>query len=244
MRGGLSSLVMLVAVAASLLATLVAGAFGTSLARQFRTRRRHHALAWAISLYLFAGGTLAIALGTTLGWSRAIFATYWITGALLTVPFLAVGQLHLMVPKLAALWWTVAFLYTVWALFTLLASPADEAVLDAASAAGALPRGAEVFGEGALTLGLLRFSNAIAIVPILGSIWSGFRTHRWGVLLIGVGAAVAGGSFSAVRLAEGSGQAVLTSVLLAAGVTLMYGGFLAAGRPSRKAAFTTPARAG
>lgn len=233
---------MILAVAAALSACLVAGAFGTSLGLQWVQRRRHHALAWAVSLYLFSGGTLAIALGTGLGWSQLTFDTYWVTGALLTVPFLAVGQLHLMAPKLAALWWTVAFLYTVWAFFTLLSSPVDPAVLDAASAADELPRGAEVFGPDALTMGLLRFSNAIAIVPIAGSIWSGFRTRRWGVLLVGVGAAVAGGSFSAVRLVEGSGQAVLTSVLLAVGVAVMYGGFLAAGRPSRRAAFTQAPR--
>lgn len=229
---------MTVAVAAALSACLVAGAFGTSLARQYVDRRRPHALAWALSLYLFSGGTLAIALGSVLGWSQVTFDAYWFTGALMTVPFLAVGQLHLMIPRLAALWWTVAFLYTVWAFFTLVSSPVDPAVLAAASAAAELPRGAEVFGDGALTLGLLRVSNAIAIVPILGSIWSGWRTRRWGVLLVGVGAAVAGGSFSAVRLVSGSGQAVLTSALLAGGVALMYGGFLAAGRPSRKAAFT------
>jgi len=231
---------MALAVIVSLAAVLVAGAFATVLWRQYRARRRDYALAWAISLALFAGGTLAIAGGILFGWSRATFGTYWLTGALLTVPFLAVGQLHLMAPKLSALWWTVAGLYTAWAIFTLLSSPPDVAVLTAVDARGGLPRGADVFGEEALTIRLLRFSNIIAVVPLVGSIWSGWRTRRWGVLLIGVGVAVAGASFGTIRLVEGYGQATLTSLLLLVGVGLMFGGFLAAGRPARRAAFTEP----
>ena len=234
---------MVLAVVVSLAAMVIAGVFATALWRQYRARRRDHALAWAVSLALFAGGALAIAGGIAFGWSRATFGTYWLTGALLTVPFLAVGQLQLMVPKLTALWWTVAGLYTAWAIFTLLSSPPDPAVLAAVDARGGLPRGAEVFGQEALTIRLLRFSNIIAVVPLVGSIWSGWRTRRWGVLLIGVGVAVAGASFSAIRLVEGDGQATLTALFLLVGVALMYGGFLAAGRPSRRGAFTEPATA-
>jgi len=228
---------VLLAVVACLAATLVAGAFATSLARQWRARRRHHALAWAVSLYAFAGGTLAVALGVGLGWSTATFGTYWLLGALLTVPFLAVGQLHLMAPQGAAMWWTVAGLFVAWAFFTMLQSPVDSAVLARVNAEGGIPVGAEAYGEGALAYGLLAFASRLAVVPILGSIWSGWRTRRWGVLLIGVGAAVAGGSFGVVRGFDGDAQAVVTSLLLAVGVGLMYYGFVAAGRPARKAAF-------
>lgn len=227
---------MLLAVVIALFATLVAGAFAAALGRQWQQRRRHHALAWAASLCCFAGGTAAIALGVWFGWNTATFGTYWWTGALMTVPLLAVGQLHLLVPRLAALWWTVAALYGVWAVFTLLASPSDGLVLASADLDGSLPRGAEVFGPDALTMRLLRFSNAISVVPILGSIWSGWRSRRWGVLLIGVGAAIAGASFGAVRLVDGASQSALAAGLLAVGVVAMYAGFLSAGQPSRRPA--------
>ncbi len=226
---------MVTALLAPLAATLVAGAFATALGRQWVAKRRDHALAWALSLYAFAGGALAIALGIGLGWNRATFGTYWLLGALLTVPLLAVGQLHLMVPKLAAVWWTVAGLFAAWAVFSLLSSPVDDAVLAAVNEAGGIPRGADVFGEGALTMALLPVANWTALVVVAGSIWSGFRTRRWGVLLIAVGVIVAAASFAFVR----AGQGELVSVSLAVGVSLMYGGFVAAGKPTRRATFTT-----
>jgi hypothetical protein len=224
------------ALLAPLAATLVAGAFATSLCRQWLARRRDHALAWTLSLLAFAGGAFAIAVGIGLGWNRAAFATYWLLGALLTVPLLAVGQLHLMFPKLSVLWWTVAFLFAAWAVFTLLSSPVDPATLAAANADGGIPAGAEVFGEDALTMALLPVANYTAVIVVLGSLWSGLRTRRWGVLLIAVGVLVAGGSFAFVRIGRGE----LVSVFLALGVTIMYGGFLAAGKPARRAAFTRP----
>lgn len=221
---------LLTALLAPLAATLVAGAFATSLGRQWLAKRRDHALAWTLSLYAFAGGSLAIAFGFALSWNRATFGTYWLLGALVTVPLLAVGQLHLMFPQLSALWWTCAGLFGAWAVFTLASSPVDPAAL----AAGGIPQGAEVFGDGALTMALLPVANWTALVVVAGSIWSGVRTRRWGVLLIALGVMVAGGSFGFAR----AGQGELVSVFLALGVTLMYGGFVAAGRPSRRAAFT------
>lgn len=227
---------MVTALLAPLLATLVAGAFGTSLGRQWLAKRRDHALAWALSLYAFAGGTLAITLGIAVGWNRATFGTYWLLGALVTVPLLAVGQLHLMFPKLAALWWTIGGLFGAWAVYTLLSSPVDPGVLAAVDEAGGIPRGRDVFGEGALTMALSPIANYTSVVVVAGSIWSGIRTRRWGVLLIAVGVVVAGASFSFAR----AGQGELVSIALAVGVTLMYGGFLAAGRPSRRADYTRP----
>lgn len=221
------------ALLAPLIATLVAGAFGTALGRQWLRKRRDHALAWSLSLYAFAGGALAIALGIGLGWNAATFGTYWLLGALVTVPLLAVGQLHLMAPRLSALWWTVAGLFGAWSVFALLSSPVDGEALRAVNEVGGIPRGRDVFGEGALTLGLLPVANWTALIVVAGSIWSGLRTRRWGVLLIAAGVVVAAASFAFVR----AGQGELVSVCLAVGVTLMYGGFLAAGRPATRTAF-------
>lgn len=230
---------MITGLLAPLVATLIAGAFATALLRQYLARRRHHALAWAISLTLFAGGTLAIALGIGLGWNRATFGTYWITGALLTVPFLAVGQLHLLAPKLAAMWWTLAGLFTAWSVFALLTSSMDPAVFAEVDAAGGIPEGARVFVPGALAMTLLPYSNYMAAVVVAGSLWSGIRTRRWGVLLIALGVVVAGGSFAFVR----AGQGEMVSVFLALGVGIMYAGFLAAGKPPRRTAARAEAQA-
>ncbi|MPZ88523.1 MAG: hypothetical protein GEU81_10700 [Nitriliruptorales bacterium] len=150
----------------------------------------------------------------------------------MTVPFLAVGQLHLLAPKLAALWWTFAGLFAAWALFALLSSPMDAAVLTRINAGGGIPEGARVFAPGSLAMAMLPFSNYAAAIVVGGSLWSGVRTRRWGILLIALGVVVAGGSFAFVR----AGRGELVSVFLGLGVALMYGGFLAAAKPSRRPA--------
>jgi hypothetical protein len=222
---------MVLALLAPLLAAAVAGVFAVSLAGQWRRKRRDHALAWAVSLSLFMLGALGIAAGVGLGWNAVTFGMYWLGGALLCVPWLAVGQLHLMAPKLSVLWWTVAGLFTAWALFGLLITPVESGALAAVNAAGGIPRGADVY-DGGVAPALIGPSNWTSAVVVLGSLWSGFRTRRWGVLLIAVGVMVAGASFAFIR----TGQGELVSVTLAAGVSLMYLGFRAAGRPPRRPA--------
>lgn len=223
---------MVTALLAPLVATVVAGAFALSLGRQYARRRRPHALAWCVALALFGVGTAAIALGIGAGWHPSVFAVYWLSGALLTVPFLAVGQLHLLAPRQAVLWWTVAGLFTVWALFAVGSNPMDVGALRAADARGGIPIGADVYGEDGLAVALLRPANYAAVIVVAGSLWSGVRTRRWGVLLIALGVVLAGASFAFVR----AGRGELVSVFLAVGVTTMYAGFLAAGKPSRRRA--------
>lgn len=218
-----------VAVLVSLVATGIAGVFAAQLARQYRARGRPHALAWAISLALFAVATAAVAVGMVTGWPVGVFALYWLAGALLTVPFLAVGQLLLLDPRRSVLYATIAGLMTVWALAALLLSPMDPVALQEAAAAGGIPVGAEVFGEEALAFRLLGYYNYTALVVVGGVVWSAATTRRWIILLIAVGVVVAGASFAFVR----AGLPAAFSASLAAGVALMYAGFKAAGKPPK-----------
>ena len=78
-----------------LIAIAVAWTFAWQLGRQWMDRRRDHALAWAFSLFLFGLGHVAVLVGLTAGWSEPAFGIYWLSGALLTVPLLAIGQHHL-----------------------------------------------------------------------------------------------------------------------------------------------------
>lgn len=216
----------------SLLAAAVAGVFAARLLGQWRQRRRPHALAWAFSLGLFCVASLAAAAGMGLGWSPVVFAIYWFTGGLIVVPFLAAGQLMLMDPKRMLIWWTLAGLFAVWALAALGLSQFDAAALAAADAANTIPRGEDVFGEGQLGYELLGFANYTAAVVVLGTVWSAVRTRRWQILLIALGVTIAGASFVFIR----EGMPAGFSASLAIGVTAMYAGFVAAGKPSRRAA--------
>lgn len=218
---------------------LVAGIFSAQLAVQWRAKRRHHALAWALALGCYSVGMVAQAVGFALGWSPVVYATYWLTGALLSVALLAIGQLHLLDPPRAALWWTFAGLAGVWAVGTMVFSPYDTAVLAQATEAGTIPTGADVFERG-LAYGILRPITFIGASVVLGGcLWSGIRSRRYGILLIALGVFVSATSTAFQR----QGYDDLVALVLAAGVAIMYLGFRAAGRPPKPRTATADASA-
>ncbi len=221
-----------------MVAALVALVFALQLARQYLARRRSHALAWACALALFGIASAMVSVGVTAGWSPAVFGTYWVAGALLNVPLLAAGQMMLLDPRRSVLYWTLAGLAAVWSVaFTLLAS-FDAAALAAASANRLIPRGAEVLA-GEIAYGLARpFSYTFAVV-VIGSVWSAVRARRWSVLLIALGVTVAAAASAFIRV----GQGELFSVFLAAGIVVMYAGFVAASRPPRVRGVVQPVEA-
>lgn len=221
---------MLWIVVLPVLAALVAFAFAGQLLRQYLRRRRPHALAWALALGLFGLASSMVAVGVSAGWSAPVFGLYWIAGALLNVPLLAVGQLMLLDPKRTVLYWTIAGVCAVWSVaFTLLAS-FDLSVLAAATDNHTIPLGKDVIDE-SMAYVLVGPFNATSLIVVGGSIWSAIRTRRWAVLLIALGIVVVATGSSAV----GAGRDFLFSVLLAGGVSIMYAGFRAASRPPRPA---------
>src|SRR5262245_18797879 len=101
-----------------LLAAVVASAFAGMLVRQFLARRRPAQLAWAIALAMYGVASAAVVLGSANGWNRSEFAVFWALGAVLNVPFLAAGELMLLVRNRtvhAVLWLILVFItaYTV-----------------------------------------------------------------------------------------------------------------------------------
>lgn len=207
----------------------VAGTFALQLSRQFAHRRRHHALAWSVALGLYAAGMVALALGFAAGWHPVTYGLYWLSGALLSVAFLAVGQLHLLDPARFALWWTLGGLAVVWTAASLLLTPFDPQALAAAGAAGTIPAGRDVF-DGGLAYTILRpITLGGTLVVLAGCLWSGWRARRVGVLLIALGVFVSATSSTFLR----AGLDELVAAVLSAGVVIMYGGFRAASRPPR-----------
>ncbi len=218
---------------------VVAGAFAYQLGQQYRARRRHHALAWMLALSCYAIGMVALVVGFAFEWSPAVFGTYWLTGALLSVALLAVGQLHLLDPARAPLWWTLGGLAVVWSVGTMFVTPYDAGVLAEASAAGAIPGGAEVFDRG-LAFRILRpITMVSALIVLGGSLWSGIRSGRYGILLISLGVAFSASSSAFQR----AGYDEYVAVALAVGVSIMYLGFRAAGRAPRSRKSSIPSEA-
>lgn len=216
----------------ALAGAFVAGAFAMRLLRQFHERRRPHALAWGGSLLLYAAGMVALTVGLWLGWSSPAYAVYWFTGALVTVPLLAVGELHLLAPTYSRWWWVVASAVMVVALVAVVASEFDAAALSSATADGGIPPGAEVLEDQPAYAALQPLTLTGTVIVVVGTVWSAVRRRRPAVLLIALGVVVAASSSAFVR----NDLDALVPVALAGGVAIMYAGFHAttARPPSRR----------
>ena len=82
----------------ALLASLVAAAASATFCRRLYVRwdrggRGNPALlAWTISLAMFSVASLALLVGVVVGWSSPVFHTFYLFGAVLNVPWLALGS--------------------------------------------------------------------------------------------------------------------------------------------------------
>lgn len=207
----------------ALVGAFVAGAFAMRLRQHFRRRRRHHALAWSMSLDLYAIGMVALAIGLLLGWSATVYGVYWLAGALLNVPLLAVGELHLLAPTGVRWWWALGVGAALWAITATAISQFDAGALAAASSGGGIPLGADVLAGEPAYAALQPLTLTGTVIVVGGTVWSAVRRRRPAVLLIALGVMVAASSSAFVR----SDLDALVPVALTGGVAIMYAGFRA-----------------
>ena len=71
-------------------AAAASAAFAAAVLRQYAARRRPHQLAWGIALSMFAVASLALTAGVAAGWTPLSFKLYYLFGAILNVPWLAI----------------------------------------------------------------------------------------------------------------------------------------------------------
>jgi hypothetical protein len=220
-------------IALPLAAAVIALAFGVHLLIRSARRGTWFEAVWGVAMLMFAAASGALFLGVLDGWSTAEFRVYWLFGAVLTVPYLAVGEVYLLARNRwvghAALLLVLAA--TVWASAEIRTAQLDTGVLTGEE----FFTGREVLGEGApaRTLALI-YSYTGTAVLVLGILWSSLgmrgrpelRSRFYGVLLIAAGAlVVAGGSAFAA-----AGSFAGFSLTLSVGVAVMYWGFLTATR--------------
>src|SRR6476659_10135929 len=125
-------------------ATLLASAFALLTFERYLARHRRHELMWTISLTMFALGSLALWAGAAIGWSEWTFKAFYLFGAILNVPFLALGTVYLLAGRqrgdVAAA--TVSLL-AAFAAGLVVATPIVGVIVS-----DALPQGSDVFGVG------------------------------------------------------------------------------------------------
>jgi hypothetical protein len=213
-------------------ATLVSAAFAASTGERWLARRRRHEAAWTVALLLFGVAALALWVGVSRGWDLTTFRVFFLFGAVLNVPWLALGTIYLLLgvrwgDRVAA---AVALLSTL-AVGVMIAAPAK-----APLPASGLPKGSEIFGILPRVLAAVA-SGVGATVVLVGAVWSAVRLLRGGRSIPGAGRLALGNLFIAVGTlvlgASGLGSGRLGqegsfALTLAAGIAVLFVGFLIA----------------
>jgi len=206
----------------------VSAVFASILVRGWRERTRPHLLAWGVALAMFAVASGAASLGMLAGWSEMLFQTYYLFGAVLNVPVLALGTLHLLAPaQIARTTTAVVILLSISAIFAVLGADLHVTGLDTSG----IPSGSEVMPAGPRVLSRY-YSFAGFFVVVGGALWSTWRLGRSRRpelrRLAAANGLIAAGTF-VVAVASGFaryGRGFIFAVGLFAGVSIMFFGFL------------------
>ena len=194
-------------------ASLVAVAFALSTLDRWLRRRRPHELAWTVSLGFFAVGSLALWWAESAGWGLGSFRVFYMAGAVLNVPWLALGTVYLLAGERAGnrvRAWLVP-------LSGLTVGIVGFAPTRTGVSGDELPTGKEVFGVAPRVLAAVG-SGVAALVIIVGALWSAWRVWRGRQP-----------SLSGARHVSAPGRLVIGNVLIAIGtLVLSASGTLAA----------------
>jgi hypothetical protein len=215
-----------------LAAAIVSGYFSWLLGVQFSSKRRPNVLAWSVALGMFSLASAAAAYGSLFDWSPLTFRTYYLFGAVLNVPALALGTLYLLAPRRwadgAALLLIIGSCAAAFVVFN-----AD--LVTAALDTDGIPRGSEVLSEDVRLLSRY-FSITGFLVVVGGALWSAARLARrrqpnlkrlaTANLLIALGTTVVAIASEMARIASGPVEDLIFAVGLFVGVSVMFAGFL------------------
>jgi hypothetical protein len=214
----------------SFLATAVATLFAEATFVRWRRKRSAHEAAWTVALALFALASAALATGASTGWDRGTFRVFYLFGAVLNVPWLGLGTIFLLLGERAG--------RRVRGVLVFLSGLAAGVVLTAPIhgdlAGSAIPVGKEVFGVFPRVLAAAG-SGLGAVVVFGGAAWSAARFAR---------AAHAGGRGASRRDMPPPGRMAGANGLIAAGTLILSGGGLLQGVIGHDEAFTISLAAG
>ena len=222
-------------------ATVISTAFALCTLDRWLARHKLHELAWSLSLAMFAIASGAYWWSAATGWSASSFRVFYLFGAILNVPYLAVGTVALLRGEsvgrrvLSGLHVVAAFCAGA-----VLIAPLHRSV-----APDGLPSGKEVFGVGPRIMAAVG-SGVGATVVIVGAVASVYRLLRSRRTVVTAGRSKPGAGVSPGRLAAtnsmialgtlllgvggagftGAGAMVAFGVFLTVGVALLFVGFL------------------
>jgi hypothetical protein len=221
-------------------AAAASAAFAVAVLRQYAARRRPYQLAWGIALSMFTVASLALTVGVVAGWTPVSFKLYYLFGAVLNVPWLALGTVEL----LAGLAVRRAYLAALTAFTLVSVVLVALARVTAADLAGRLlPEGKEFLPVAVRALAVV--GNTVGtLVVVGGAVASGLamrsrrdlRPRFEGTLLIALGVLLAASGGVLAFLASSDKLALG----LAVGASVMYLGFRRASAPARPPVVSGP----
>ncbi len=219
--------------AAAATAALVSAACTlTTALRARRAPRRAPLVAWTVGFAVYTVATGTLWYGAARGWSEDAFRLYYLSGGILVVAYLAVGELLLVAPGRRATRLVVATM--LWLTFAsaaaVLAAHVDAGRL--ASATATPPNGA--MGGPWTTVLAVVLNSTGTVVLLAGSLASAVRRHDRRPLLISAGVMVIALASTATRL----GSYELFALGQAGGLVLILLGILLPRARSRPMAGT------
>ena len=214
----------LLAFAAALLALRLAG----DLAARFRAKRAPQLAAWSASLLAYAIASAALAWGAAAGWDDRAFRVYYLAGGLLTAPLLGAGSLLLRGYRWAG---PLAFAYGGLAIGIMVAVP-----LTADVSGTSIPEAQNHLDFMPARL-VAVLGNSLGTLAVVGVALITIRRRPLGNALIVAGVAVSATGSALAGLGEAE-----TAIFIAAGVLLLYGGFVLPALPHRRDLARSPSR--
>ena len=214
-------------------AAAASAAFAVAVLRQYAARRRPYQLAWGIALSMFTVASLALTAGVVAGWTPLSFKLYYLFGAILNVPWLALGTVELLAgARVRRAYLAGLAVFTV--LSVVLVAMARVTADDLAGRL--LPEGKEFLPVAVRALAVL--GNTVGtLVVVGGAVASGLamrarrdlRPRFEGTLLIALGVllAASGGVFAFLASSD------KLALSLALGASVMFLGFRRASAPVR-----------
>jgi MFS family permease len=217
--------------ALSAVAALVSLAFAFMTHERWLVKRRPYELTWTIALGTFFVGALALAWGSAGGWGSFNFRLFYLFGAIVNVPLLAVGQVELISSKPWVRYLRpVVVGACVFAGGVLVATP-----LKAEIPSDRLPQGREVFGVlprvlaavGSAGGAFVVFAGAIfSLVALVaakrrGQVAPTQRVVGTGLIALGTVVLSASGSLN-----KRFGEMTAFAITLTIGVIILFAGFL------------------
>lgn len=212
-------------------AAVVAAVFGAILAQQWLSRQKPHQAAWSVALFMFAIASFAASIGVLDEWKPITYRIFYLFGAILNVPVLALGTIYLLGPRrLGHVLGGLLVIASIFAAGAVSTASLDTQALAQASQDSQIASAGDVLPDGVRTLS--RYFSYTFVIVVAGALWSSWKMTRSkdpdlrnlaiGNILIAVGTLVAAVASIFARFGSGS----IFAVGLLAGIVIMFAGFL------------------